>query len=214
MVLEAEILYDRSGRSNGRAFLTYASPLAARNAVRDFDGAMAAGQPIRLTVMNSIPTGPRNPFDTAPLSNSAKGRSLFDRVEYPLGSQAHQGSSSSSRGNTPEPRYRKSDVSKPAPDGIDRYVPGQQARRRSPRPMRPRSEGRRPGGRRDGSERGRGGRGGRGDRGGRDGRPKKTQEELDAEMDFYFEKPAGGNTNGTKTIAPAAPADEDEDMIL
>ena len=42
----------------------------------------------------------------------------------------------------------------------------------------------------------------------RDGRPKKTQEELDAEMEDYWV----AKENGTETVAAPAPAD-DVDMI-
>lgn len=47
----------------------------------------------------------------------------------------------------------------------------------------------------------------------KDGRPKKTQEELDAEMEDYW----GSKENGTETTAPAAAAasapQDDVDMI-
>jgi THO complex subunit 4 len=69
-----------------------------------------------------------------------------------------------------------------------------------------RREGRRPGARRERGERS--GRGG--DRVSKDGRPKKTQEELDAEMEDYWG--AKENGNGTETTAAAAPQD-DVDMI-
>jgi THO complex subunit 4 len=45
----------------------------------------------------------------------------------------------------------------------------------------------------------------------RDGRPKKTQEELDAEMEDYW----GGKENGASNDAPAeaAPAVDDVEMV-
>ena len=71
--------------------------------------------------------------------------------------------------------------------------------------------GRRPGGRRDAPRDQESGRGGRGNP-----RPKKTQEELDAEMDNYF----GGNSApaaeqaGETAPAAAAPVHTDDiDMI-
>ena len=92
-------------------------------------------------------------------------------------------------------------MSGPAPSNVDRYVPGQNSRSRSPLPRR--REGRRPGARRE-----RGDRGGRGgERVAKDGRPKKTQEELDAEMDDYW----GAKENGTE--AAAVEAHDDIDMI-
>ncbi|KAF4626155.1 hypothetical protein G7Y89_g12006 [Cudoniella acicularis] len=195
-VLKLALVYDRAGRSEGIAYVTYESSHDAKRAIREFDGANAKGQPIRLI---SIPTGPaagrRNPFDSA----IVPGRSLADRITLPPGR--------SSRSESP---IRHSDVSGPPPSNVDRYVPGRGSRSRSPRP-RPR-DGRRPGARRERGDR-RGGRGGGGERLARDGRPKKTQEELDAEMEDYW----GSKANGTEAAAEPAPAPapvtDDVDMI-
>jgi THO complex subunit 4 len=143
-----------------------------------------------------VPSGPshanrRNPFDSA----VAPGRSLADRITVPA---------NRSRSDSP---IRHSDVSGPPPSNVDRYVPGRGSRSRSPRPRR---DGRRPGARRErGDRRGGGGRGGS-ERVAKDGRPKKTQEELDAEMDDYW----GAKDNGAETsAAPATSAQDDIDMI-
>ncbi|KAF2085450.1 RNA-binding domain-containing protein [Saccharata proteae CBS 121410] len=184
-VLDCWLLYDRSDRSRGVGFVTYAHISDARLALREYDGANAKGQPIRLTLMPSSQPKPArgNPFDTA----QRPGRSLFDRIEprdRSLSPQRERGG-------------RHSDVSKPAPSNIDRYVPGQGgSRSRSPLPRRGgRESGRRPGARRDG-----GGRGGRRDDGGRpnaQGRPRKTADELDAEMeDYWGAKNEGAAANG------------------
>ncbi|KAI1493765.1 hypothetical protein F5X96DRAFT_137545 [Biscogniauxia mediterranea] len=163
-ILKVELLYDRAGRSEGVAFVTYDRREDATEAIREFDGANAKGQPIRLTMMASAPR--RNPFDTAHMP----GRSLADRITRP-------------RSLSPNDR------------GIDRYVPGGAgSRSRSPMPRRRGGGGRRPGARREGgtqNERG-------GGHVGRDGRPKKTQEELDAEMDDYF------GPSGSTDAAPSA----------
>lgn len=143
--------------------------------------------------MVSVPAGPsggrRNPFDSA----VHPGRSLADRITV-----------ARSRSRSP---VRHSDVSGPAPSNVDRYVPGRDSR--SPMPRR--RDGRRPGARRE-----RGGRGdGGGERKGRDGRPKKTQEELDAEMEDYFggnPKESGEETAPAPAEAATAPTD-DVDMI-
>lgn len=157
--------------------------------------------------------------------NTEDRNTLFDRVERPgrdsrsLSPAGDEGADGSRR------RGRRSDISKPAPDGIDRYIPG--SRQRSPR---------RGGGGRRGGRDGRDGRDNRGrnERGGRRGadvRPRKTQEELDQEMEDYW----GGNNaapeNAEKqpetaavaqpqaapapAAASAAPAvaDDDIDMI-
>jgi THO complex subunit 4 len=130
---------------------------------------------------------------------------------------------------------RHRDVSSRTPEGIDRYVPrnGRDSSRSArPAPTASR-DGRRPGDNRRGSERGRrGGRGGRRtDEAGHavsGARPRKTQEELDAEMaDYWGEETEqaqpnpeasarasnanGGLANGN--VTRAAPADDDIDMI-
>jgi len=193
-VEDLHLTYDRAGRSDGVAFVTYQSAKDAKAAIREFDGANAKGQPIRLVLLPSGPSGPRggsrrNPFDSA----QAPARSLADRITLPRGSR--------SRSDSP---IRHSDVRGPAPSNVDRYVPGQHTRSRSPMPRR--RDGRRPGARREGRERG-GGRGG--ERTARDGRPKKTQEELDAEMEDYW----GAKEIGNEGAAAPAPAQDDVDMI-
>eukprot|EP00136_Aspergillus_niger_P001387 XP_001390338.2 alpha-actinin, sarcomeric (f-actin cross linking protein) [Aspergillus niger CBS 513.88] len=221
-ISNVSLVYDRAGRSEGVAFVTYTHIGDARTAIREFDGANAKGQPIRLTL---ISTGAgrrdRNPFDNVERS---KG-SLFDRVERPRDRDARS-LSPGSRSGSPDGGarrrrgrrggggggYRRSDVSKPAPEHIDRYIPGQ----RSPTRNRGATNGRRQGG---GGEN-------KGDsRRMVNGRPRKTQEELDQEMDDYW----GGSGNAgagaadkevvpdePQQIAPASAAaagDDDIDMI-
>ncbi|KAI1470263.1 RNA-binding domain-containing protein [Daldinia caldariorum] len=185
-VIKLELLYDRAGRSEGTAFVTYENRDDAMEAIKQYDNANAKGQPIRLSIVSSAPR--RNPFDTAHMP----GRSLAERITRP-------------RSLSPR-RYSERDR------GVDRYVPGGGSRSRSPPRRR---GGRRPGARhegRDGRE-GREGREGGGtpngrERVGRNGRPKKTQEELDAEMADYF------NPGGNNEAAPAAErAGDDVDMI-
>ncbi len=147
----------------------------------------SAGQPIRLIPLPSGPSaGRRNPGPSA-----APRGSLFDRITIPAGR---------SRSDSP---VRHSDVSGPPPSNVDRYVPGRGSRSRSPRPRQ--REGRRPGARRERGDRRGGARGG-GERLARDGRPKKTQEELDAEMEDYW----GAKENGTEDVSLTA----DIDMIV
>lgn len=148
--------------------------------------ACSLGQPIRLALAAAAPPK-RNPFDTAHMP----GRSLADRITRP-------------RSLSPPPlRYTDN-------DRVDRYVPGRGSR--SPLPRRrggggggggsDRGGGRRPGARREatrqqGQETAAGGQSR-----GRDGRPRKTAEELDAEMADYFQPNAGGGGSGT--AAPVA----------
>ncbi|KAI5868309.1 RNA-binding domain-containing protein [Durotheca rogersii] len=180
-VTKLELLYDRAGRSEGVAFVTYGVREDALEAVKQYDGANAKGQPIRMTIVASAPR--RNPFDTAHMPS----RPLAERITRP---------------RSLSPRRR--------PDndrGIDRYVPGIRSRSRSPR----RRGGRRPGIRREGdAPNGR-------EKVSRDGRPKKTQEELDAEMADYF-NPGGPNDPVPGPVAAAAgnadaPVGGDVDMI-
>lgn len=172
-VAKLTLHYDRAGRSEGIAFVTYESAQDAKRAVREFDGANANGQPIRLIAVPTGPSRPRNPFDTA----VAPSRPLADRITLPPGTR--------SRSLSP---VRHTDVSGPTPANIDRYVPSKGSRSRSPMPRR-REGGRPPGARRERGER-TGGRGREG-AGGGNRRPKKTQEELDAEMEDYWGGAAG-----------------------
>lgn len=205
-MLKLALTYDRAGRSEGIAYVTYETAQDAKRAIREYDGANAKGQPIRLFAVPSGPSGPsgrRNPFDSA----AGPPRSLADRVtRLPP----------RSRSDSP---VRHSDVSGPAPNNVDRYVPGQGRRARDSRsPLPRRREGRRPGARREDGER-RGGRGGRGggdrDKLAKDGRPKKTQEELDAEMDDYWgSKDAGATAEvDAGTNGAATTVGDDIDMI-
>lgn len=170
----------------GQAYITYESSRDADRAVKEFDGQMAKGQRIELS---RVPIGPsgrggaRVGFGArvdGPVGRET--RSLFDRVER-------------RRSESP----RRSNVTKPAPEGVDRYVPRDRAplpRRRSRSPMRRgRGRGDRGGGR------GRGTR--RTDTEGRPlvgGRPRMTAEELDAEMNDYW-----GSTDGAGDEEGKAP---------
>lgn len=162
------------------------------------------GQPIRLTLLPG-----RNPFDTAFMP----GRPLSERISAP-GERSH-----GDRSRSLSPRRRVIEEEDASLKGIDRYIPGQNRRSRSPMPRRRNGGGgRRPGARREPGREQEGRREGRGNP-----RSKKTQEELDAEMEDYFGgggTPAGGETSGSGAGAgagagAAAPqaAIDDMDMI-
>lgn len=203
--------------------MTYTSARDADLAIREFDGANAYGQPITVTAVAQGPApGRRNPFDAV---MPREGRSLFDRVEAG-GDRAP--ARRSRRSESPVSLPRRSDVTKPAPEGIDRYVPGAGSRRRSPAPGGRRGD-RGSGGRRPGARREESGRGNRGEgRAGGGGRSRKTAEQLDAEMEDYWggngtaaKDPVGvaqtGEINAVETAGFSAPAastlDDDIDMI-
>ncbi|KAI1943483.1 alpha-actinin [Ophidiomyces ophidiicola] len=201
-IISLSLLYDRAGRSEGVAYVIYKRTVDAQTAIREFDGANAKGQPIRVTLVQTTSerSSRRNPFDFV---EKPKG-SLFDRAERPRDTRSlspvADNDVAGGRG-----RHRRSDVSRPPPDNIDRYVPGQ----RSPRRDGGRSRARRPENReRNDSHRGRNG----------TGRPRKTQEELDQEMADYWAKSSGdamnGHSNAADATQPAAPAEGDDiDMI-
>ena len=213
-ITSLSLRFDRAGRSTGTAYVTYASISAANRAIREFDGANAAGQPIRLTLLPTAPAHDlirgrgaaptRNPFDTA----VKPSRSLFDRIEEPNGRR--------DRSRSPD-APRRTNTSKPPPEGVDRYVPGQsgrnrRSRTRSPRGRSPISRRRSPVRRRDDRDGGRGG-----ERNGPrivGGRPRKTQEELDREMEDYWGSKEEQNGSTTEKQAETAGGDDmDIEMI-
>lgn len=187
--------------------MTYKRQVDAHTAIREFDGANAKGQPIRLSTVQSTTTRTRNPFDYV---EKPKG-SLFERAERPRDRDARSLSpdSEGNDNNGGRGRTRRSDVSKPPPEHIDRYIPGQ-------RSSRNRNDGGRNRGRRDNRDRN----DGRRDRN-TSGRPRKTQEQLDQELEDYW---GSGNAQNDTTVetgaattapppAPAAAGDDDIDMI-
>lgn len=204
---EAKLRYDRAGRSEGIAIVTYEHVADARAAIREFDGANAKGQPISLKL---IPLPPRrdNPFDRV-----ENPKSLFDRIEAPSSrsrrrSQSPMEEVEADRGGRRAPRGgglrdRRTDTTKPPPENIDRYIPGQRDSRSSSHR----------GGRRPGERRERPARDGDGPKTS-NGRPRKTAQELDAEMDDYWggAQEAGAPNNAAPAAAVAAGGD-DIDMI-
>jgi THO complex subunit 4 len=177
--------------------------------MQEFDGANANGQPIRLTLIPNAPTKPRNPFDAA----ERPSRSLFERVEGP--DRRRRGG-----GYESDTTARRSDVTKPPPEHIDRYVPGQDEDMDRPTSGRrsPRRDNRGRGGRRPGQRRQRDQRDQRDTEGHMivQGRPRKTAEELDAEMTDYWNSGQRGaaptEENGSSRGNGVNPLDGDIDM--
>lgn len=169
-------------------------------AVREFDGANAKGQPIRLTILPLAPKPRRdNPFDKA-----ENPKSIFDRVETgngrgrgrsqsPVDDDRYDSRNSSRRLARGAPRSdRRTDPARHTPENVDRYTPGEGRR-----------GGRRPGERRERPPRSEGRPG---------ARPKKTAEELDAEMDDYFAN-AKDTNGGAATETRKSVNDDDIDMV-
>ncbi|KAF8429167.1 RNA binding protein [Tirmania nivea] len=216
--VSVQLKYDRAGRSEGIAYVTYERERDARRAIDEFDGANAHGQPIRLSIISTSST-------VSSASNPNAGRSLFDRVERP-------------RSLSPIDLNRDRDRERVRPSGrgskIDRYVPVDRdrvrERERRDRPIVDKGEGRyrrRDGGgnRRRGDRGRRGGGGGGGGAGSGEGktggnrRPRKTIEELDEEMSNYWNETAGEaggeqqEQNGGEVDTGAAPVMDDDMMI-
>lgn len=216
-----DIIYDKAGRSEGVAHVLYSSPDEAMLAVDQFDGANAKGQPIRVKIAAQQSggrggrggRGDRDGRDVGRDGGPAnEGRSLFERVSGGPQETDLEAADRKARAtrNVSEMRLNAKEL------GIDRYIPGERNGSRDRRP--PRRGGM--GGER---ERHRGDRGGRGDRGDRRGRgehggggggrgeksggagganrPRKTAEELDAEMNDYWGA-EGGDSTVTSAFAP------------
>lgn len=196
---DVKLRYDRAGRSEGVAFVSYNRVDDANAAIREFDGANAKGQPIRLTLLP--PPRRDNPFDRV-----ENPRSLFDRIEAPRDRRRSESPRSADEDYRRGPRRgigrdRRGDSTRGPPENIDRYTPGQNGGRSDSR-----RGGRRPGERRERERRPRTDDGGHKLVG---GRPRKTQEELDAEMEDYWggaNAGEGGQSAGGTNTGAAAPA--------
>ncbi|EME84470.1 uncharacterized protein MYCFIDRAFT_203037 [Pseudocercospora fijiensis CIRAD86] len=201
--LSVRLLYDRQDRSQGTAYVIYEDERDARDALHKFDGQNANGQPIRISLMPSGPSRDAPPRGIADRIER-QPRSIFDRITSSRDDSRDGGRRPRQRSDSP----RKSDRLA-APD-VDRYVPGRGSRSPIRRRGTPRGGGRRPGERRED-------RGGRGPREPRErkprvdgegrplvgGRPRKTAEELDAEMNDYWggskdDTPAGNSSAATE----------------
>lgn len=200
--VSVRLLYDRQDRSQGTAYVIYEDERDARDALHKFDGQNANGQPIRISLMPSGPSRDAPPRGIADRIER-QPRSIFDRITSSRDDSRDGGRRPRQRSDSP----RKSDRLA-APD-VDRYIPGRGSRSPIRRRGTPRGGGRRPGERREE-------RGGRGPREPRErkprvddegrplvgGRPRKTAEELDAEMNDYFGK--GDETSGDNGAATEA----------
>ncbi|KAK1085014.1 hypothetical protein LTR33_002346 [Friedmanniomyces endolithicus] len=231
-LVSVKLLYDRQDRSQGTAFVIYEDPRDAHDALADYDSQNAQGQPIRVSLMPTAPAASAYlPAHAAPAGpKPAAGLSMFDRIQRPERSMFDRIEGSAirhdSRDGAGRRRRERSDsprASKPVPEHIDRYVPGRGSRSPIRRRGTPREPGRRPGAHREDSVRGRGGggrRGGRGDGEGRPtrgARPRKTAQELDAEMEDYWGSKPEDKTNGVGDGGGhngAAAAEEDMDLVL
>lgn len=174
-VADVRVLFDRDDRPRGIAYVDYTKQQHAADAVNDYDGQLAMGQEIRVSLAKSR----RQQGGQTSEQQGSRGRSLFDRATYANGGNGVRGRS---RSPQRESRYRSR-----SPARNDRG--GRDADRGNGRGGKGREE--------------RGARGGEGDgRGGRNkGRARPTAEELDAEMDNYWGN--SGKTETAAIDAPA-----------
>lgn len=188
----------------------------ARDAFDKYDGCPANGQAIRLTIMPSGPAdrgGPPPPPRALADRVERPPRSIFDRIE------------AGRDGSRDEGRRRRARSDSPRRHPVDSYMPRSRSPvRRRGTPRGGRGEGRRPGERREE----RGGRAAREPREARKrtdeegrplvgGRPRKTAEELDAEMNDYWgnkDDAAAAATEGNGTTAATNGGGNDIDMDI
>lgn len=205
-VSKAWLLWDGTDRSTGTGYVVYEDLRYAAEAIREFDGHPAMGQPIRVTLLPPS----KQTVTTNPSSAPRPSRSLFDRIE-PRNGRARSLSPDAGRPT------RRTYGTAPAAGNVDRYIPARAERSPSRRGGGPRS--RRPGERRQP----------RRDEQGHvivQGRPRKTTDELDAEMAEYWAENKGDtaagstmNGGGTATVANKNPAQtapatgDDEEMM-
>ncbi|KAF2663233.1 RNA-binding domain-containing protein [Microthyrium microscopicum] len=196
-VTSVSLVYDKQDRSRGIAFVVLPDARYARAAIEEFDGANANGQPIRISLVSNLPEARRTAERQPP--------SILERI---AANERRNRVGADSDDDNP----RRSNVQRAAPDNIDRYVPGQNggaprndSRRRSPR--RNDRGTRRPGQRRQPAPRERSDTEGHALVG---GRPRKTAEELDAEMADYWGGGGEGATEGAATTAEADVNMDDE----
>ena len=205
-VSKAWLLWDGTDRSTGTGYVVYEDLRSAAEAIREFDGHRAMGQPIRVTLLPP----PKQTGMSTPSSAPRPPRSLFDRVE-PRNDRTR--SLSPDTGRTARRTYGTTQSS----GDVNRYIPGRAERSPLRRGNGPRS--RRPGERRQP----------RRDEQGHvivQGRPRKTIDELDAEMAEYWADNKGDtatagtiNGGGTATVAKenrahtAPTTGDDEEMM-
>ena len=193
-VLKSRLLY-QNDRSSGIAFVTYRYQEDAYDAIEQLNDTLSRGNTVRVTLASS-----------SRQANQPAGRSLFERIENPMSAPRARSRSPDRRRRSRSPdrrqrqdagqdRERRGNMNNPPPKNIDRYVPGSGGggggggggRERGPRRGSPRRQG---GPGRGGGESRRGGdrRQARDNEGHQmvGGRPRKTADELDAEMDDYF----------------------------
>lgn len=179
--------------------MVYDDERDARDAFEKFDGCPANGQAIRLTIMPSDPAERGPPPRALADRVERPPRSIFDRIESGRDDSRDDG------------RRRRVRSDSPRKQAVDSYMPRSRSPVRRRGTPRGRGEGRRPGEKRE-ERSGRPAREPREPRKRTDeegrplvgGRPRKTAEELDAEMNDYWgnkDEPAAAESNGTAAVA-------------
>ena len=103
------------GRSDGVAFVTYSSIDDANEAIRKYNGANAAGQPITVTLDTEAPRRPASGFANTGFANRSRGRGFARGV--PHGGRMTSGRGApSGRGRERQPRRTQEDLDKELED--------------------------------------------------------------------------------------------------
>ena len=113
-VQSLRLKYDKMGRSDGVAFVTYTSLADANEAIRKYNGANAAGQPITVTL---DPDVPRRPIGSG---NRSRGRG-FTRGPSRMTSGPRVGSGRGER----RPRRTQEDLDRELDDFMSAPPPGE-----------------------------------------------------------------------------------------
>ena len=100
------MLYDKAGRSDGVAFVTYTSLEDANEAIRKYNGANAAGQPITVTLDVEAPRRPASTQVTrGPRLGGRGGSRGFTRgARFSSGARMDTGRSGTGGGGERPPR--------------------------------------------------------------------------------------------------------------
>ncbi|KDN43952.1 RNA-binding domain-containing protein [Tilletiaria anomala UBC 951] len=188
---DPKIMYDRSGRSTGTAYVTYERQAHAQEARTEYDGAKAKGQTISIVF---VP-------ERAPAAGPGGGDSFAAGGAASRG--AHGGAGRAGKGLALADRINKGDLLSRLSDSksarsSSAATAGASAREKHKRSVDERVDG--GGGRVRGSHGGRGGGGGIA----RGKFAEKSLADLDAELEAFMKAPSSSAAGGGFSSAPAA----------
>ena len=115
-------MYDKMGRSDGVAFVTYSSIDDANEAIRKYNGANAAGQPITVTLDNETSRRPAGGGGRSRGRGFTRGQQRPTRM--PGGVRMDAGGRGRGRGER-QPRATQEDLDKELDDFMSAHPPGE-----------------------------------------------------------------------------------------